>query len=199
MRFSQAAGKFSRNELQAFNHTTQQWDILPFKCMLGNSGRWIGRSEDFYNRRVLLTPQPIPIDYQVVKLGQRDGEYLIFANAPEAQPNVQANEAYLFDYTVLNAEVQHADLVDLVPTVSASGVNGRRVDVVLGTYPVAIDRYAAATNSSVPSVDQSKTNVYIPVYANAKAGQVLRHGGSFYDIQESVLELNLTHLYCIKR
>lgn len=199
MKLGVASRKMARNTLSAYDPVLARWDLLNFKCQLANSGRWIGRSEDFYNRRVLLTPEPLPEQYEAVRVGTSDAEYLIFANKPFGQPNIRANEAYLFEYTIFNIELQYAELIGLTPTLSASGINGKKTEVVLGTFPVAMDRYASSSNTTVKDIIQSKCNIYIPTYANAGTEHTLRLMGELYDIKEAYLELSLTHLNCIKR
>lgn len=199
MRFSQVSGKFARNHAEVYNHTTSAWDTLSFGLQLANSGRWIGRSEDFYNRRVALAPQPIPSNYQVLKFTAGPEVYLIFGNSPNGQPNIQSDEAYLYEYTLLNAEVEQAQLVGLTTTTAASGVGGAKVETDLGTFPIAMDRYAGSTSAEVKTVEQAKINCIIPAYAGAKEQMLIKWRGESYVIREATLELNLTHLYCIKR
>lgn len=200
MKLSRAAYKMARNTLEAYDPVSQGWVTLDFKCQLANSGRWIGRSEDFYNRRVLLTPAPLPDNYEVVRIaGVEAQEYLIFANRPYGQPNYQMDKSYLYEYNVFNCETHHADLVGLTPTLSASGINGKKTETVLGSYPVAVDRYASASNTTVKDIVQSKCNVYIPTYAGANTEHSLHLAGEYFDIKEAYLEMSLTHLNCIKR
>lgn len=199
MKLSRAAYKMARNKLEAYDHVNAAWVELDFKCQLANSGRWIGRSEDFYNRRVLLTPAPMPDEYEVVRIAGQEAEYLVFANRPHGQPNFQANEGYLYEYNIFNCEVVHADLIGLTPTPSASGINGKKTETLLGSYPVAVDRYASSSNTTVKDIVQSKTNVYIPTYAGANTEHSLRLAGEYFDIKEAYLEMSLTHLNCIKR
>ncbi len=199
MNLGRAAHKMSKNTLEGFDHVNSVWVTLPFKCQLATSGRWIGRSEDFYNRRVLLTPEPLPETYEVVRIGGLGTEYLVFANRPLGQPNTRDNHTYLYEYNVFNVEVVYADLVGLTQTVSASGINGAKVETVLGTYPVAVDRYASSSNTTVKDIVQSKVNVYIPTYAQANTEHTIHLAGEYYDIKEAYLELSLTHLNCIKR
>lgn len=199
MKLGTAARKLAKNTLSAYDPVLARWEALPFNCQLANSGRWIGRSEDFYNRRVLLMPEPLPEQYEVVKVGASAAEYLVFANKPFGQPNSQANEAYLFEYTIFNTEVEYARLIGLTPTLSASGINGKKTEVVLGVFPVAMDRYASSSNTTVKDIIQSKCNIYIPTYANAGTEHTLQLMGELYDVKEAYLELSLTHLNCIKR
>lgn len=199
MKLRTAARKMARNTIEAFNPDTERWDKLSFKCQLANSGRWIGRSEDFYNRRVLLTPQPIPSIYEVVRLTGTGSEYLLYSHKPGGQINIQADEGYLFEYNALNTEFEYADLVGLSPVTSASGINGKKVEYVIGSYPVAIDRYASATNTTVKDIVQSKVNIFIPTYALANTEHTIRLAGEYFDIKEAYQELSLTHLNCTKR
>lgn len=199
MRLSSATKKLAKTPLQGYDPTKAKWVTLNFGCQLTPSGRWIGRTEDFYNRRVVLTPEPIPEIYEVIRIGGSVAEYLLFANRPFGQPNYRNGEFYLFEYNALNAEVNHASLIELVSTPVASGISGKKVEHVIGTFPVAVDRYAGKTNTTAKDLVQSKCNVYIPTYAGATSAHTLRLDGDSYDIQESYLELSLTHLNCVKR
>lgn len=199
MKLQRAALKLAKNTLQGYNHLTSTWVTLPFKCQFANSGRWIGRSEDFYNRRVLLTPEPVPETYQVIRIGSESAEYLLFGNAPHGQANISHNVAYMFEYNALNVEVEYAQLIELTSTPSASGISGIKTETVLGSFPVAVSRYASLSNTVAKNVTQSRCDVYIPTYAGAKTEHTLRLAGESYDIVESYLELNLRHLNCNKR
>lgn len=198
MKLSRAARKMANTTLECYDPNLGMWVKQSFGCQMSNSGRWIGRSEDFYNRRVLLTPYEIPPQYEVVRVGNRTNEYLIFSNEPSGQVNIRDNEAYLFEYNILNVEIEYAELVGLTNTPSASGINGKKVEESLGFFPVAVDRYAGMTNSTVKDTVQSKMNVYIPTYANANVNHILRLAGETYDIKEVYLELSLTHMNCVK-
>lgn len=199
MKLSTAARKLSKTVLKGYDHLTASWVTLGFQCQIANSGRWIGRSEDFYNRRVLLTPEPLPDKYEVVRVGDSNAEYLIFANRPSGQVNIRDNLSYMWEYTIFNTEVVYASIMGLTPSVSASGINGAKVPSLIGTFPVAIDRYASSSNTTVKDIVQSKCNVYIPTYANAGTEHTLVLAGEYYDIKEAYLEMSLTHLNCIKR
>lgn len=199
MRLSTAARKLCKTTIEAFNHTTSEWDVLDFKVQLPTSGRWIGRSEDFYNRRVLLCPEAIPENYEVVRIGGRSNEYLIFANRPSGQANIRDNEAYLFEYNIFNAEVVYADLVGQTLVPVASGIGGIKQEIILGSYPVAVDRYASESNTTVKDTVQSKCNIYIPTYAQANTDHVIHLAGETYEVREAYLEMSLTHLNCTKR
>jgi len=193
VKLSQASNKLSRNVAQVYDHTDSVWVSLPFKVMLANSGRWIGRTETFYNRRVILSPHRIDPEYQVIRIS--GAEYLLFAE----QPNIQANDTYLYDYTGLNVEREYADLKGLTPTLVASGISGKKVVSSLGSFPIAMDRFASNPSTLVKDVTQSKLNCYIPTYANASRDHIVEFRGEQYDVKEEYLELNLTHLTLIKR
>lgn len=193
MWFDQAVNKLASNTCQAYNPTKAKWETLPFKIQLANSGRWIGRTESFYNRRVILTPEVIDPKYQVIRLGKV--EFLLFAN----QPNIQQDDTYLYDYTGLNIEPSYATLTGLTPTLSASGVSGTKTVVSLGSFPVAMDRFASSGSVLTRDVNQSKMNCYIPTYSNAVETNLLTLAGEQYGVKESFLELNLLHLTLVKR
>lgn len=199
MKFSSLSSRFCNNPLEGYNSGTGVWDTFSFGANLANSGRWIGRSEDFYNRRVLLVPEPIPAGYQVIRLAGAPEEYLVYGNQDTGQVNVFRSERYLYEYNALNVEPSYAELVGLANTVSASGVPGIKVEVSKGFYPVAVDRYASSTNTLVKDIVQSKVNVFIPTYALTLPTDHLVLGDDLYDIKEVYLELGLSHLNCIKR
>lgn len=196
MWFGQAAGKLARNSIEAYNRVTGKWELQPFKVQLANSGRWIGRSESFYNRRIILCPRRLDPKYQVVRLVS-GSEYLIYGT----QENVQANSSYLFDVSVLNVEpVGYAQVVSLNPGVSSSGVKGiKGPETVIGNFPVAFDRYASSTSNVAKDVVQSRINCFIPTYANLKRDHIIRLAGEEYDVKEVVREIDLTHATLVQR
>ena len=195
MWFHQAAGKMCKDSAEIFNQLTSLWEPLPFKVQLTESGRWIARTESFSNKRVMLTPQRLPLGTQVIRLVEGIGEFLVYAE----QPNIAKDKSYMFDYTILNAEVGYADLIGLVPTVKASGVSGEKVETVLGSYPIATDRFAGATSVLARDMNQSRVNCFMPSFASPSREHLLRWDGLEFDIKEVYPEFGLSHLITVQR
>jgi len=195
MWFHQAAGKLSKDSAEVFNPTSALWEPLPFKVLLSESGRWVGRTESFANRRVLLSPEKISEDIQVLRLTTDNVEFLLYSE----QPNIAKNKSYLFDYTIMNVESGYAELFELVDTPMASGMSGRKVENSLGLFPIATDRFAGQAGSIVRDMNQSRLNLFLPTYCDAKREHFLRWNGYYYDIKEVYPELRLLHLIVTQR
>jgi hypothetical protein len=195
MWFHQAAGKLSKDNAEVYNNTSGLWEPLGFKVLLSESGRWVGRTESFANRRVLLSPQKIDDSIQVLRLTTDNVEFLLYSE----QPNIAKNKSYLFDYTIMNVEVGYAELFELVDTPMASGLSGRKVENSLGLFPIATDRFAGQAGSVVRDMNQSRLNCFIPLYCNAKREHFLRWQGYDYDIKEVYPELRILHLIVTQR
>ncbi len=195
MDFGRMYKKLARSDLWCWNETKKTWEKQSYTVMLAESGRWIGRSEAFYNRRVILTPERVDAKYEVCRIGKLTDEYLLFAS----QPNTVRNDTYMFDYTGLNVEAQYADLIELQTTTALSGAETGTQEVVRGSYPVAMERYTQAQSSVVSNVHYSQIHCYIPKYSGAVRENILKLGGESYEIKESVVELNLLHLVLSKR
>ena len=200
MRLSQSARKLCQETILGFNVVTNRWDTLPPKALLSNSVRHIGTSEDHFNRREVLLTDAIDPKYQYVKLVGGAAEYLLFGNIPEGQANVkQGGLRYIFEYTLLNTEVLDGQVVKLIPTISASGVNGAKTETITGTYPIAMDKFASFTDANIRNTNLSKFNCFIPTYANVNPQDMILWRGEYYVVTESNLEMNLTHLSLTKR
>ena len=200
MRLAQSAKKLCMERILAYNATTQRWDALPVGVSLTNSGRRSGRTEDYFNRREMLSTAPIDPKYQWVQVVGGASSYLLFGNIPEGQANIkQGGKGYLYEYSLLNIEVLQAQVVKMTPGVSASGINGTKTEIITGTYPVAMDRFASFTDANIKNTNLSKFNCYIPTYADVHPQHMLIWRGEYYVVTESVLEMNLTHLFCTKR
>ena len=199
MRLEKAVHKLFRETITVYNPTTGVWDTPALKANLANSGRWISRMEDFYDRRVLLTSEPIDPQYQVGKIAGGNATYLIYGNVPDGQANIKAGQGYLYEYMLFNAETSPVELIAYQGTQAASGMLAGQAATSLGFFPMALGRYASATDSDVPNVTQSKFNCFMPSYAGAQKQMEVIWNNEYYVIQEVSLELNLTHAHCIKR
>lgn len=195
MWFHQSYGKLSKNNAEVFNPTTQEWDPLSFGVLLTESGRWVGRTESFANRRVMLSPKALPDSAQALRFTADNVELLVYS----VQPNIAKNKGYMYDYTVMSIEQGYAELFELVDTPSASGMSGRRVENSLGLFPIATDRFAGQAGGIVRDMNQSRLNCFIPTYSGAKREHFIRWNGYDFDIKEEYPELRLLHLIVTQR
>jgi len=195
MHLKQAMTKLAKETVQAYNPTSARWVTLSFPGLLASTDRRIGRTEAFFNRRILLTAELIADLYQVVKVADSPLEYLIYAH----QPNINRNVSYIHEYSLLDIETGYADLVSYTGTTYASGVAGSAAETVVGSYPVAISRYASDAPMEAKGIDHTKVDIFIPTYAPVSADKVIRWNGEFYDIKEVVREMKLFHLLAVKR
>lgn len=195
MKLSQAMRKLSGESLAAYNVTDSAWDVLPFKGLLASTDRRIGRTEAFFNRRIVLTPKEIDPEYQVIIVADSPLEYLIYAH----QPNINRNASYIHEYSLLDIESEYADLVSFTRTTYASGVAGALSETVLGSYPVAISRYASANSIEAKGIDYTRVDIFLPTYAAVQPEHVIRLRNEYYDIKEVIVEMRLLHLAAVKR
>lgn len=196
MKLSQATRKLALCTAQGFNTTTLAWELLPYKVSYPPDGRFIGRSVDFYNRRIFITPEAIPDNIALIKIGPDDSEVLmIYAS----QQNINRDETYLFSHTGLNIQ-GYAKVHRMVKTVTASGVGGIAVDTVVGEYPVAMEKgFSGPQNYQASGVYNTRLSCYIPAYADVKTSDTLEFQGESYVIDESVPELRMRFLQITKR
>lgn len=196
MRLSQATKKLALTTAYGFNRDTSAWDMLPFKVSYAPDGRFIGRSVSFYDRRVLITPEEIPSQYAVIKVGVRDTELLmVYAG----QENINRDETYLFSYTLFNI-MGFATIKRLVKTLSASGVGGKSTTSTVGDFPVALEKgFAGPDHKSAAGYYNTRVSCYIPAYADIQAADTLEFEGDTYTIDEVITELELKFLQLTKR
>lgn len=196
MKLSQATKKLALTSIYGFNIATDRWDKLPFKVSYAPDGRFIGRSVSFYDRRVLITPEVIPDAYAIVKLGLSDSEILmVYAG----QENINRDESYLYSYTLFNV-MGFATIKRLTKTTSASGVAGKAVESVVGSYPVALEKgFAGPMHEQAAGFYNTRVSCYIPMYADIRVSDTLEFSGDVYTIDESVPELQLRFLQLTKR
>ena len=196
MKLGQAVNKLAQCDLHGFNVTTSLWELLPFKVIYSVDGRFIGRSVSFYNRRVFICPQDIPLNYPIIKIGKTDSEPLmIYAS----QENINRNESYLFSFTGFNIQ-GNATIHRLVKTQSASGMGGKATDSVHGIFPVALEKgFSGPANLQVAGAYNSRVSCYIPSYAGVELSDTLEFEGEFYTIDELLPELRLTFLQLTKK
>lgn len=190
-------GKLAKTQLECWDNANQKWVTQSFGVQLTESGRWIGRTEAFYNRRVVLSPEAIAPGYEVIRLGGNAEEYLLFAN----QPNTFNNTTYMYDYTALNVEASPGSLQGLVDTGGStlSNIPKTLEPQVIGTYPVAMERFSSDVSAVDRGTEYSEVHCYIPTYSQADESHQLLVDGVTYKIRESFLELNLLHLVLLKQ
>lgn len=196
MKLSQATRKLALTTAYGFSTQNNAWEKLPFKVSYAPDGRFIGRSVSFYDRRVLITPEVIPSDYAIVKLGLNDSEILmVYAG----QENINRDETYLYSYTLFNV-MGYASIKRLVKTPTASGVGGKAVETLVGEYPVALEKgFAGPMHEQAAGFYNTRVSCYIPAYADIKVSDTLEFAGDVYTIDESVPELQLRFLQLTKR
>lgn len=196
MKLSQATKKLALTTAYGFSTQNNAWELLPFKVSYAPDGRFIGRSVSFYDRRVLITPDKIPDDYAIIKVGINDTELLmVYAG----QENINRNETYLYSYTLFNV-MGFAAIKRLTKTTSASGVGGRAVETLVGEYPVALEKgFAGPMHEQAAGFYNTRVSCYIPAHADIRVSDTLEFAGDVYTIDESVPELQLRFLQLTKR
>lgn len=198
MHLHQAVKKLSRNTAEVYNPTTNLWEGLGFKVMLPVSGRWVARTPDFSENRLCISPFTLPDYTRLIRFTSNPAdEFLIYA----VQQNIQANRSYLWDYTLKQAEVNYAQVIEMVPQVMASGVSGKKVENVVGSFPIYWDRLSSESSPLARDMMQSKFIGYIPHYSGLHREHIIRwdYQGKTYewDVKEVVPEILLLKVVAV--
>lgn len=186
MKLLQAIGKLAKQPLELYNPITSTWDSHSVPVVLEASARWISARKEFFNRRVILTSAPIPNTYRVCRIQGEAREYLLYF----MQPNFERGENYLYEYTALDSDGS-IDVIELQTTLSASGIPSAATEVVVGTYPHTLTRYASNSSEVAESVVHTKSFVFLPGYAAVTTSHKLKRDGGVLEIQEVQRELDL--------
>ena len=195
MRLSQAVKKLSKTTVQGYRHTTGAWETLPFNLSYPPDGRFIGRSVDFYDRRIFTSPQEITEDYSLLRIGTGDTEELmIYAQ----QKNIHRDRNYLYSYTGLNIQ-GYAKLLRNTKTQTASGIGGSVSKTLIGEFPVMfVKGFSGPAHESAAGVYNSRINGYMPQYAGATPQDTIELFCDSYLIDEVIQELRLTFVQLTK-
>lgn len=194
MRLVQPFRKLSTNKLLGLNPTTLVYDTVLTTALFESDQRWISERVAFNARRVLLTEDPIPDPYRVLKVGDDDIEHILYSE----QRAVHRNEAFLYDYTVMDV-TNTVDLIQFDETASASGVGGSVVETVVGSYPIHLVRFGGASSEMAEHVDFSRSFAFGPSYMPATTDMELDFAGERYSIEEVEPELLAIRMGVIKR
>lgn len=196
MKLSQAARKLALTTAYGYDHTLNQWEELDFKISYPPDGRFIGRQVSFYDRRTLITPEEIPSRFSLLRLGLNSTEeVMIYAG----QENINRDETYLYSYTVFNI-MGYATVRRLTKTTTASGVGGKSVESVVGSYPLIVEKgFSGPGNDMAAGVYNTRVSGYMPLYADVKMSDTIHFGTDVFTIDEMFQELQLRYLQFTKR
>lgn len=196
MKLSAAVNKLAKTPAYGYNHVANTWELLPYKISYPPDGRFIGRSVSFYDRRIFITPGELPDKYSLIKIGTAGTEILmVYAS----QENINHDRTYLFSHTGFNIQ-GYANVFRLVKTNTASGVGGKAVKTLVGSFPVALEKgFSGPANLNVAGVYNTRMSAYTVAYADIQTSDTLEFGGDTFVIDEKAPELRLQFLQLTKR
>jgi hypothetical protein len=195
VRLSQAVRKLSKTTVQGYRHSTGVWETLPFKLSYPPDGRFIGRSVDFYDRRIFTSPEEITEDFSILRIGTGNiEELMIYAQ----QKNIHKDRNYIYSYTGLNIQGR-AKLFRNTKTQTASGIGGIISKALIGEFPVMfVKGFSGPAHESAAGVYNSRINGYMPQYAGVLPQDTIELFGESYQIDEVIPELRLTFVQLTK-